>query len=198
MKSQIRFVMHPNDEADFFSKCLASSDIFLIDGPRWQAPNPKVHQSLADINGNYCIVWSNQDADRLQSRYVHECGDWYCDSEFLTIQFLRSQLIDQVLTEGHLAVSTSGANEAQTKALSQRFKLYSSYLKREYSNAIIEWFNPNLPESSLGLNVSANPTKPDLQVWVGPHARNWMLQDARHRIKQFRSSVVEARLVIQS
>lgn len=75
MKSQIRLVIHPNDEADFFSKCLASADTFLIDGPRWQAPTPKLHQSLADINGHDCLVWSNLDTDTLRSRYMQECSD---------------------------------------------------------------------------------------------------------------------------
>lgn len=199
MKSQIRFVMHPKDEATFFDVCLDGADIFLIDGLRWKQSVPTCFRSLNDIIGNNCLIWSIQDSAALQARYVPECRDWYCEDEFLTVQFLRSQLIDQVLTEGRLAINTSGASDTQTKAISRRFRSYASYIKREYSNAIIQWFNPNLLQISSSLTTTGratvNPSEPDLQMWVGPHARDWLSQSLEHRVKQFTSSLVEARLI---
>ncbi len=44
---------------------------------------------------------------------------------------------------------------------------------------------------------SANPDKPDAQVWVGPHVLQWLRDGGaqqRRVIKQSRNALVEARL----
>ena len=46
MRSQIRFVMHPLDEAEFIAKLLEDESVGLIDGPRWPAATPLVTRSL--------------------------------------------------------------------------------------------------------------------------------------------------------
>ena len=55
MRSQIRFVMHPLDEAEFIAQLLQDESVGLIDGPRWPAAAPLVTRSLAQIKGGYCI-----------------------------------------------------------------------------------------------------------------------------------------------
>ena len=53
MRSQIRFVMHPLDEAEFIAQLLEDESVGLIDGPRWPAATPLVTRSLAQIQGSY-------------------------------------------------------------------------------------------------------------------------------------------------
>ena len=52
--------------------------------------------------------------------------------------------------------------------------------------------NATLPQAAT---QSANPSKPDPQVWVGPHALRWLREGSDRRIKQMRQSIVEAVLV---
>ena len=106
MRSQLRFIQHPNDEREFVAEILSDNSVQLIDGPRWKAKVPQTFRSLAEIQGNYCIIWSSQDRPALSARYIQTRNDWYCDAEMVTIQFLRSQCIDSIITEGRIAIST--------------------------------------------------------------------------------------------
>src|SRR5689334_11041222 len=106
IRSQLRFVMHPNDELDFVAELLSDENVRLIDGPRWKAPTPGAFRSIDAVSGDYCIIWSLVDRPSLSARYVSSCDEWYCDSEAATIQFLRSKLVGSALTEGRLAVNT--------------------------------------------------------------------------------------------
>ncbi len=196
MLSQVRFVMHPADERNF--EQLLVSDESIIGGPRWKTESPETSRSLADIDDYYCIIWSTGDIEKLSAEYIPSCDDWYCRSEYATIQFLRSEIDELVITEGRIAVSTIQTLEfpaSSSKSLEKRYEKLRNYIKRIFSNSIIQWRNPTIPYAPAGPNRSANPSKPDPQVWVGPHALRWLQERSDRRIKQFRHSTVEALLV---
>jgi len=197
MRSQVRFVMHPADEREFEHLFIRDESIHFIAGPRWKTETPVTTKSLADIN-HYCIIWSTSDIANLKAEYIPSCKDWYCRSEYATIQFLRSEMFQSVITEGRIAISTMESRDCpatSVKRLERRFADLRKYFRKNYSNSIIQWRNPTLPYASAGPNRSANPSKPDPQVWVGPHALNWLREQPDRRIKQERRSNVEAVLI---
>jgi hypothetical protein len=194
MRSQLCFVMHPIDEQEFASQVLSEESVLLIDGPRWKTATPETYRSLERISGDYCIIWSTRDCATLQARHVSASNDWYCESEFTTIQFLRSQVFDSVITEGRIAVSTSNASETEARGVEGRFKALVRYVKKHYTNSVLSWSNPSLPFAPAGEGRSGNPGKPDARIWVGPHALRWLEQDRARCVKQSKSSLVEARL----
>ena len=195
MRSQLRFVMHPTDEIAFAGEVLSEPEAHFIDGPRWKTSVPSTCRLIEAVAGTYCIIWSTRDRPILSARYVPTCNDWYCDSESVTIQFLRSQIFGSVITEGRLAISTTDANASEAAGVERRYKSLSRFLKKRYMNSMIHWYNPTLPFGPAVPGRSANPSKPDAQVWVGPQAMRWLLEDPSRRIKQFTNSVVEAKLV---
>ena len=191
MNSQVRFVMHPDDEREFEAQILADQNIQLVDGPRWKNESPETFRKLSEISGNYCIIWSTSDLPRLTARYIETCNDWYCDSEQATIQFLRSELQGSVITEGRIAISTS-QNQPSSDGVEFRYKTLRQFVKKLFTNSIVQWCNPQLPIAPATSKRSANPSKPDPQVWVGPNALQWLESDSERRIKQQLNSVVEA------
>jgi hypothetical protein len=136
MKSQLRFVMHADDEASLLRELLQESAVLLIDGPRWKQPTPQTARSLSSI-GNYCIVWSPEDISELTSEYVANTNDWYCRSEHSTIQFLRSRMTGAVLTEGRFAVWTDPAPTARNLStrVRQRWFEFSEPPRRRATSA---------------------------------------------------------------
>jgi len=198
MRSQVRFAMHPADERDFEQFLVSDESIRFIAGPRWKTKTPKTSRSLADIDDYYCIIWSTSDIAKLKAEYIPSCDDWYCESEYATIQFLRSEMDGAVITEGRIAVSTISSRDfpaSSVKRLEKRYGNLRKYLRKNYSNSIIQWRNPTFPYAPAGPNRSANPSKPDPLVWVGPYALRWLREQPDHRIKQFRQGNVEAVLV---
>ncbi len=198
MRSQVRFVMHPADEREFEQVLLSDESIRFIAGPRWKAETPTTSRSLADINRDYCIIWSISDIATLKSEYKPSCNDWYCRSEYATIQFLRSEMDELVITEGRIAVSTRPMpdfTDSSIKSLENRYSNLRKYFRRNYSNSVIQWRNPTAPYVPAGPNCSGNPGKPDPQVWVGPHALLWLREQTDRKVKVFRNSIVEAVLV---
>lgn len=187
--------MHSIDERDFAAHALAEDGVYLVDGPRWKTASPVTHRSIEEVAGNYCIIWSIHDRPSLSARYVPNCDDWYCDAESATIQFLRSQVVDTVITEGRIAIGTSHASETEAAGVERRFRSLARFVKKRYTNSMIRWCNPALPLGPAIRGRSANPSKPDPQVWVGPHAMRWLQEDLDRRIKQFPNSLVEARVV---
>jgi hypothetical protein len=197
MGSQIRFIMPPEDERDFEELLLSDASIRLIAGPRWKTREPQTSRSLGDI-GYYCIIWSTTDIEHLTAEYIPTCDDWYCRSEYATIQFLRSELTESVLTEGRIAISTMVRDdfpEANVRSLEKRFGNLRKYIKKHYRNSVLQWQNSTLAFGPAGPNRSANPSKPDSQTWVGPHALQWLREQPERRVKQSRQSFVEAFLV---
>jgi hypothetical protein len=190
MRGQFRFVMHPDDERAFAAHVLAEEDVLLVDGPRWSEPQPSTHRSLEGIKGSYCIIWSTQDRPVLDARPLPGASAWYCESESFTIQFWRSQMTDGVLTEGRLAVSTSGL--AAERGVEKRFISLVRHAKKHYTNSAIRWVNPARPHAPAAKGRSANPSKPDVRVWVAPCALQWLRQERDRCVKQGFGSIVHA------
>jgi hypothetical protein len=198
MNSQVRFAMHPADEREFEQLLVSDAAIRFIAGPRWTTSTPETSRSLADIDDHYCIIWSTSDIATLKAEYIPSCDDWYCRSEYATIQFLRSEIDESIITEGRIAVSTISRRDfpaSSVKSLEKRYGDLRKYIRKNYSNSIIQWRNPTIPYAPAGPNRSANPSKPDPQVWVGPHALSWLRERPDRRIKQFRQGNVEGVLV---
>ena len=189
MRSQIRFVMHPLDEAEFIAQLLQDERVGLIDGPRWPAAAPLVTRSLAQIKGGYCIIWSSTDRAALTARFVPTCNDWYCDSEEATLQFLRTREIGPVLTEGRIAVSTTGFNAQESAGVERRFKAAARFIKKNYSNSVLVWRNAKAPRLPQGQG------EPDNKLWVGPHALQWLRAEPLRCAKQEIRAFGEARPV---
>ena len=183
MRSQLQFVMHPDDEREFIASVLVEDDVLLIDGPLWKSERPKTFRSMDPIKGSYCMIWSPQDRPSLSARYIPANGDWYCDSEVATIQFLRSTLKNEALTVGRLAMGTSGLAQSEAAGIVRRYRAMSRTLRKRYVNSILRWCNPTLPMLPSAPQRSANPSKPDNQVWVGPHAHRWLQENPAHHVK---------------
>ena len=198
MNSQVRFVMHPADEHDFEQVLLSDESIRFIAGPRWNSKSPKASRSLAEIDDLYCIIWSASDIAKLKAEYIPSCGDWYCTSEHATIQFLLSQIHESVITEGRIAICTTPSRDfpaPRVKCVEKRFEKLRKYIKKYFSNSIIQWRCPTIPAAPAGPSRSGNPSKPDPQVWVGPNALRWLRERAGRRVKQHRQNIVEAVLI---
>jgi hypothetical protein len=194
MDSQIRFVMHPEDEKLFVEKLLAEEAVHLIDGPRWKSQSPDLFRTIDSICGDYCIIWSTSDGAKMTARYIASCHDWYCTSEGVTIQFLRSRLQGDVITEGRLAISVPGGDDASSaeKHVQRRFNSLRSMIKKAYTNKLARWCNPDLPLLPAAQGRSANPSAPDPQVWISPEALHWLRERPGRRIKQGMQARVEA------
>jgi hypothetical protein len=193
MRSSVRFVMHPDDEASIVLELLSDPSLQFIDGPRWKTAVPSTSRNLKEI-GYYCIVWSPQDLPVLAAKFIPTCNDWYCQSEFATIQFLRSQKLDSILTEGRFAVSTDPLLQLSAHGVQQRFRQLSRIIKKSYKNGVLRWRNPKAPEGPASPARSANPSKPDTSLWIGPAASQWLTADPERRVKQFLTGHVEGQL----
>ena len=190
MRSQLRFVMHPDDEAALVAELLRDPAIVLVDGPRWKTAVPPTTRKLSAV-GSYCIIWSPEDLPELSAEFIPTCSDWYCRAEYATIQFLRCEVTETVIAEGRLAISTGSANKATAANVERRYKLLRGAIQKSYLNSIVRWRNPNLPEAPAGPSRSANPSDPDRSLWVGPAATSWLAGHPARRIKVFLASPVE-------
>jgi hypothetical protein len=185
--------MHPEDEDSLLRELLTDLSVLLIDGPRWKGAKPETTRDLSSI-GSYCIVWSPHDLSELSADFIPTCNDWYCRSEHSTIQFLRSALSGAVLTEGRLAVSTDTGQPRAASSVERRYRMLRGSIKKTYVNEVVEWRNTKLPIAPAGPSRSANPSKPDSSLWVGPAAMVWLRGDQTCRIKQTVNSPVEGAL----
>jgi hypothetical protein len=197
MRSQLRFVMHAEDEREFVANVLGEASIVLIDGPRWPTNHPQSHRSL-DYIGSYCILWSTADVPQLDSEFIPSCGDWYCRSEGSTIQFLRSQLLDSFLTDGRISVATDNEPPEVAQSVERRYRRLSRFIKQRYKNRVLRWRNPNAPQHSKIDGRSANPSDPDASLWLGPSAFAWLAAGRGRCVKQGKSSLILAELLPES
>ena len=194
MNSQVSFVMHPEDEEKFFQQILADEQVVLIGGPRWKTASPTCTRSISDITGNYCIIWSPSDLSVLKSRHIAKANDWYCSSEYATIQFLRSEVAESVVTRGRIAISTDHGEIPgdMVKQIVARYNTLRKYIKTNYDNSLARWFSPNAPILPAAKGRSANPGKMDKTLWIGPKALQWLRSDGRRRIRAFKTGGAEA------
>jgi hypothetical protein len=92
MRSQIRFVMHDEDEHEFVQEVLAEPGTVFVNGPKWATEEPPVLSRVEDGDGFYQMIWNPGETLALTGKHYAK-GDeesWYCENEFLTLQFLRS------------------------------------------------------------------------------------------------------------
>jgi hypothetical protein len=198
MRSQLRFVMHLEDEREFISEVVREDAVVLINGPRWKSNEPEVHHSLDSIDW-YCIIWSRKDLAKLDAEFIPKCNDWYCRSEGATIQFLRSRNNGSVLIEGRLAISTDSEPSEVARAVEKRYRSLRSFVKKRYRNGMLQWRSRSFPESPAAVGRSSNPGKTDNSLWIGPSAAQWLRQDPMMRkVKQDFSAPVEAELTLDA
>ncbi|MCA9070408.1 MAG: hypothetical protein KDA84_15860 [Planctomycetaceae bacterium] len=185
MRSQITFIMHPDDEDDFVREVLAEPDTVFVDGPKWKTKQPPVLSKVTDGNNFYFMIWNRAETPALTGRH-HTKGDdewWYCENEFLTLQLLRSKFFPSFLTEGRIAVGSDRADPEITAAVDRRYKRLRRWIKKFFTNNIIIWQNMSLPRSGT------NPLKPSPTHWIGPHALSWLQGDSANRwVQQFGST----------
>lgn len=191
MRSDLRFVMHPEDEAEFVRIITSEAGTILVDGPKWYQPRPPIIQNIQTA-GNYLMIWNPSETPELVGTHYQkeEKQWWYCNNEFLTIQFIRSgfQFEEPFLFEGRIAVCTSAKDNtsfhaASAAAVERRFKGLRQRIKKHYTNRLIIWQNLALPRSKT------HPSKPDPCVWVGPKAVQWLEEQPKQRwVQQFRNA----------
>lgn len=191
MRSDIRFVMHPDDEAEFAEKVISETGTVFVDGPIWSEPQPPVTEDIRTA-GNDLMIWNSSETPELTGTHHRKEGKewWYCNNEFLTIQFHRSGFHSELpfLVEGSIAVCTTSKDkvfydEPSAESIERRFRTLRNFIKKSYVNKAIIWQSVSLPRSKT------NPLKPDPYVWVSPHAMNWLERKPKNRfVQQFRSA----------
>jgi hypothetical protein len=182
--------MHPNDESALVAELLRDPAVFLVDGSGWKTAAPPATRNLSAV-GHYCIIWSPEDLAELAAEFIPTCNDRYCRAEHATIQFLRSQVSGTVITEGRFAISTGPAQKTTAANVERRYNLLRRAIQKTYLTAVVRWRNPNLPQTPGGPSRSANPSKPDRSLWVGPAGITWLGADPTRVIKPFLTSHVE-------
>jgi hypothetical protein len=110
--------------------------------------------------------------------------DWYCDSEMVTIQFLRSEIRQKIITQGSVAIATDQASPEEARGVEQRFKRLVKFVKKEYRNSIVSWYPADLRVPPTALDIPWGGHKLDPQIWVGPSAERWLKEDLSRRIRQ--------------
>ena len=109
-----------------------------------------------------------------------------------SIQFWRSQLQGVVLTEGRIALATTGfglEEELPLALVTESEALFSQLkrqIKKDYINGLVRWWNPLLPTGPT------NPTNLDRAVWLGPAALRWWKSAPGHKLKNLLQSPAEA------
>lgn len=191
MRSQVCFVMHPEDEEAFAGFITSEHGVVFVDGPKWGQPSPPICSDI-DKAGNYLMIWNPSETTVLAANH-HRKEDkewWYCNNEHLTIQFLRSgfQFGEPFLFEGRIAVSTTSEEKtvhdpASAKQIERRFKNLRRHIRKSYRNSLLIWQNALSPRSTT------NPSKPAPNVWIGPHAIQWLEEQPKERwVQQFRGA----------
>jgi hypothetical protein len=184
--------MHPADEAEFAEIITAEQGTIFVDGPKWSKPESPIVTDIQDA-GNYLVIWNHSETPPLTAKHYREDERewWYCDNEFLTIQFLRSgfQYSKPFLFEGRIAIGTTTRakkiiHKPSAASVERRYKNLRKLIRKSYTNGIVIYQNTSLPRSNT------NPGKPAADVWVGPHALQWLRQDPENRwVQQFRDAL---------
>jgi hypothetical protein len=133
VKSEVRFVLHRNDEATLEAQLLSDPAVLLVDGPRWKTATPPRNLSTA---GWYVLIWSPQDLAELPAEFIPACNDWYCKGKYATIQFLRSQTAGTVITEGRFAISTAPTQKTAAANVERRYRLLRRAVQRSYMSLV--------------------------------------------------------------
>jgi hypothetical protein len=175
--------MHPKDEAGFLSLITAEPGTVFVDGPSWSSPRPPIVTEVEKAR-NYLIIWNPSETPELKGKHHRKDNVewWYCENEFLTIQFLRSgfQHGNSFLIGGRIAIQTtkhdrSYFHELSAAAIEKRFRRLRSFIKKTYTNNVIIWQQIGRPR------CKTNPSKPTANDWVGPYAMEWLREVPEER-----------------
>jgi hypothetical protein len=126
MRSQVRFLMDPEDERAFIQAVLAEPETVLGDGPPWHTPDPPLLDPAHLPATSYLLIWNRREVPVLKAK---KSGDvWEPVNEGnLTIQFLRSPLWDDnILCEGRIAVTTTSVRGA---AVERRYRKLRKWIQ---------------------------------------------------------------------
>jgi hypothetical protein len=192
VQSQLRFVMHPDDELCLLQELFLDQDVLLIDGPRWRSQEPVRTRDISQI-ARYCIIWSPKDLAKLSAEYMPACHDWVCRSGSATIQFLRSTISQTTISDGRLAIGTD-PDQASAIGVERRYKALSKFIKKSYANSVVQWRNPEFPEHPATPTRSANPSKPDRSLWVGPAAMTWFVARSDRHVRPWHGGGVVGKI----
>ena len=199
MRSSINFVMHPDDEAEFARVVMSEHGTVFVDGPRWRSPEPPIVSDLQEAD-SYLMIWNPSETVPLTTKHYNNDGteSWYCQNQFVTIQFLRSGLQDgepPFLFTGRIAANTTDQcktlyDAASAPSVEKRYNALRKQIKKTYTNSVLIWQDRTLPRSAT------NPGKPDASLWVGPHALPWLRADPMiRRVQQFKNAGASCWLV---
>lgn len=197
MRSEFTFIMHPLDEKVFVQTVLAEPGVVFVDGRKWLTPNPPIKTDISSA-GDHLLIWQSGETPELEGHHHQKDNQqwWYCENEYLTIQFLRSGLQDeQYLFTGRIAIWTTTkegevTHLASAASIEKRFKFLKKFLQKTYTNNVLLWQNLSLPRSKT------NPCKPDSKAWIGPHALEWLRENPTERwVQTFKGAGAKAYLL---
>jgi hypothetical protein len=198
MRSQVRFVMHPDDEPAFVQVVTTEVGTVFVDGTNWPTPRPPITNDLQTA-GNYLMIWNPHQTPKLTATHFRNEDEewWNCKNEFVTIQFLRSgfQYGEPFLFEGSIAVGTTDMDksffhEPSAPAVEERFKALRKFIKKAYTNKAIIWQSMSAPRSNT------IPHRPDASLWVGPRALIWLGEKPKKRwVQQSRFALTRGYLL---
>ncbi len=198
MRGQVRTVMLPEDERELVRIVASETGTVLVDGPKWDTPEPPIVSRLEE-SGEYLIIWNRSEHPSLTAKRYEKDGAvwWYCRNEEVTIQFLRSEHRpgDPWVSDGRLAITTTQRGEQsepgrKPSAVERRYLALKRHIQKTYTNKVVIWQNLSMPRSKT------NPSTPDVSLWVGPHALRWLEHDPENRrVQQFPQSVARGYLL---
>ena len=178
MASQISFVMHPEDERAFLGELIASAGWLVITGPGAASLRPLA----VDTPGGGEIVYLTR-ANWVEAK---------TGAVFTSLQFWRSRLVGNVLTQGRIAGVRPSDDSAETLEAvarsAQEFRRLRAFLRRTYVNRLLVWRHENEREDSPAVPA-------DKRTWVGPAARAWLAADPTRCVQQVVGSRVSGWLV---
>lgn len=177
MRGQITFIMHPKDEKEFVSYILSKGFVIITD-QRFKTKQPPVEDDIQNIESNHCYLCYEQFLPLIKTEYIPSCNDYTLRNISSLIQFLRSEIKDNIITEGRIAIMTTDKytkeiyNPKTNRVLEKYFKDFRNWIKKSYKN------NQNLVWDN-GVKLGTSKFE-----WFSPKAIDWLKTNKNRLIKQ--------------
>ena len=108
------------------------------------------------------------------------------ESDFGSIQFLRSEQFGMTLTSGRIAIATTGFSleydSVNAPKLEKAYSTLRRWVQARYSNKLV-CYSEYFPE---GQRVT-NKTR---VFWLGPHEKGWLQTEPTSELRQFHTGAV--------
>lgn len=156
MRSQLRFIMHPDDERDFVAHILSDDRVFLIDEHSNDPAGPPLLRSIEPVASGLCSIVLRPAGG----------GANHTGAASGKIQFSRSQIVGPLITEGRIAIGTIAGSE-EAAWVERQYKTLSKFIKARYTNSILRWYNPDLPSGPASPGVRQIPASRTLRSGSG-------------------------------